>query len=186
MAAAQSAVLTLRPQSGRDERRNVELTFTGEKTQKVDSKGRMSVPPEFRRVLEAGDPEWSSGKPMQCQIIYGDHLKGRVQVYTAQEFANVVARIQAMPDSDPNKDSIIHIMVTQSEPMTVDKDGRAVLALKHREKLGITEGGLSFRGRITHFELWRDDTYVEKVKAPVEAFLADKSENFNPLSLVNP
>lgn len=162
----------------------MDLTFTGEHDQKVDSKGRMSIPADFRRVLESGDPAWSSGQPMQCQVIYGDHLKGRVQVYTAKEFKKVVTRIQEMPDSDPNKDAIIHLMVTQSEPLTVDKDGRAVLTQKHREKLEIDAGMLSFRGRITHFEIWRNDNYKEKVKAPVEEFLAGKSENFNPLSLV--
>lgn len=144
----------------------------------------MSIPADFRRVLEAGDPDWSQGLPMQCQVVYGDHLHGRVQVYTALEYAKVVDRIENMPDSDENKDAIIHLMVTQSEPLTVDKDGRAVLALKHREKLEITEGMLSFRGRITHFEIWRNENYKEKVKAPVEEFLAGRSENFNPLSLV--
>ena len=37
------------------------LSFTGEHTQKVDGKGRMSIPADFRRVLEAGDPEWTTG-----------------------------------------------------------------------------------------------------------------------------
>jgi len=164
----------------------MDQTFTGEHDQKVDSKGRMSIPADFRRVLELGDPSWDSGKPMQCQVVYGDHLKNRVQVYTVEGHRELelVARIKAMPDNNPNKDPIIHLMVTQSEPMTVDKDGRAVLAQKHREKLEIDAGMLSFRGRIDHFEIWRNDNYKEKVKAPVEQFLADKPENFNPLSLV--
>jgi MraZ protein len=146
----------------------------------------MSIPADFRRVLETGDPAWSQGLPMHCQIVYGDNLDGRIRVYTAVEYAKVVERIQNMSDSDSNKDPIIHLMVTQSEPLVVDKDGRAVLALKHREKLDITEGMLSFRGRITHFEIWRNDNYKAKVKAPIEEFLADKSENFDPLSLVGP
>ncbi|MEM9123456.1 MAG: MraZ N-terminal domain-containing protein, partial [Pseudomonadota bacterium] len=35
--------------------------FRGEFDQRVDGKGRMSIPASFRRVLEQGDPNWSSG-----------------------------------------------------------------------------------------------------------------------------
>ncbi len=160
------------------------LKFTGEHTQKVDGKGRMSVPADFRRVLEAADPDWAPGLPMKCQIVYGDHLEGRLQVYSVAEYDKVMERIEAMPDSDPNKDHITHLVITQSEPLTVDKDGRAVLPLKRREKLGLTEGALSFRGRLSHFEIWKAEDYDAEVSAPVQDFLSDKPKNFNPLSLV--
>ena len=35
--------------------------FRGEIVQKVDGKGRVSIPAAFRRVLEQGDPEWTEG-----------------------------------------------------------------------------------------------------------------------------
>ena len=40
---------------GKEGRGTVVLSFTGEHTQKVDGKGRMSIPADFRRVLEDGD-----------------------------------------------------------------------------------------------------------------------------------
>ena len=144
----------------------------------------MSVPADFRRVLEANDADWAPGLPTKCQIVYGDHLDAKLQVYSMAEYDKVIARIEAMPDSDPNKDHITHLMITQSEPLVVDKDGRAVLPLKRREKLGLTEGGLSFRGRISHFEIWKAEDYDAEVSAPVQEFLSDKPKNFNPLSLV--
>ena len=57
------------------------LGFTGEHTLKVDSKGRMSVPADFRRVLEAGDPDWTTGLQVGLYVIYGDHLKDSLHVY---------------------------------------------------------------------------------------------------------
>ena len=35
--------------------------FRGEAENKVDNKGRVSIPAAFRRILEEGDPDWSSG-----------------------------------------------------------------------------------------------------------------------------
>ena len=37
--------------------------FRGESHHKVDAKGRVSIPASFRRVLEAGDPNWQSDAP---------------------------------------------------------------------------------------------------------------------------
>ena len=158
--------------------------FTGEYDLKVDGKGRMSVPADFRRVLEEGDPQWNPGQAVRCQIIYGDHLDERLQIYSVNEYEKIMARIEGMPDSDPNKDVVTHIMITQSEPLTLDKDGRTVLPMRHREKLGVREGDLSARGRLSHFELWKRESYGERVSAPVREFLADKGANFNPMSLV--
>lgn len=150
----------------------------------MDSKGRMSVPADFRRVLEASDPDWAPSLPTKCQVVYGDHLDARLQVYSLSEYDKVMARIEAMPDSDPNKEHVTHLMITQSEPLTVDKDGRCVLPLKRREKLGVTEGELSFRGRLSHFEIWRAESYDAEVSKPIKDFLSDKPKNFNPLSMV--
>jgi len=47
----------------------VVLSFTGEHTQKVDSKGRMSIPADFRRVLEAGDPAWNPGQSPRMYLL---------------------------------------------------------------------------------------------------------------------
>ncbi|MDG1769388.1 MAG: MraZ N-terminal domain containing protein, partial [Yoonia sp.] len=51
------------------------LSFTGEHIQKVDGKGRMSIPADFRRVLESQDPDWTDGLNPRMYLLYGDHLK---------------------------------------------------------------------------------------------------------------
>lgn len=158
--------------------------FTGTLVQKVDGKGRMSIPASFRRVLEAGDPDWKPGGPVTGYLIYGRHLKQSVQVYTVSEFARRVAQIEAMPDSDPNKKIVRHLFVSQSETITVDKDGRTVLGQKHRQRLGVDEGDLSFRGMSGHFEIWRADTYEETIDAQIDDFLSDKGDDFDPFSVV--
>lgn len=47
--------------------------FRGESVHKVDSKGRVSIPANFRRVLEDNDPRWTAGGNPELVIVYGDH-----------------------------------------------------------------------------------------------------------------
>ena len=62
----------------------------------------MSVPADFRRVLEAGDPEWTTGLQAGLYLLYGDHLKEPLHAYTVEEFRKTMADINAMPKGDPN------------------------------------------------------------------------------------
>jgi MraZ protein len=99
----------------------------------------MSIPAKFRRVIEAGDPAWTPDQPMTAKILYGKHLGESLQVLTVEAFDAKIARIMAMPDSDPNKNRLRKLFMGYSEDMTIDKDGRVVLALRLREKLGVVE-----------------------------------------------
>jgi len=45
--------------------------FRGESVHKVDSKGRVSIPALFRRVLEAADPDWTDGLQPNVVVVYG-------------------------------------------------------------------------------------------------------------------
>ncbi|RYH02675.1 cell division/cell wall cluster transcriptional repressor MraZ [Salipiger sp. IMCC34102] len=158
--------------------------FTGTFQSKVDRKGRMSIPAKFRRVIEEGDPAWSSGKPMQAKILYGKHLGESLQILTVNEFRAKMARILAMPDSDPNKQYIKRLFLGYSDELTIDKDGRVVLAQRYREKLGIVEGELSFMGLGDFIQVWKDENFEEAVDAPMDDWLEGRGDHFDPMSLV--
>ena len=73
MAAARSADFV---RNGSERNRGaVVRRFRGEFHQKVDGKGRVSIPADFRRVLESGDPSWSDGKAPEFVIVYVDHRR---------------------------------------------------------------------------------------------------------------
>jgi len=93
-AAAQFAIFISNTILGvGEDQGTVVLSFTGEHTQKVDSKGRMSIPADFRRVLEAGDPAWNPGQSPRMYLLYGDHLRNQLQGYTVAEFDAVIKEI---------------------------------------------------------------------------------------------
>jgi MraZ protein len=163
----------------------VDLSFTGEHTQKVDSKGRMSIPADFRRVLEAGDPEWMPDRTPRMYLLYGDHLKNQLHGYTVTEFGALVAQINALPRGSERKQVLSRLIIGQSIRLEVDKDGRTVMPIRQRQKLGITDGELTFSGLGDHFEIWKAATYDAEVASSVAAYLADKPDGFDPLALLD-
>ena len=159
--------------------------FEGEHLQKVDKKGRMSIPADFRRILLAGDPESASRQNPRMKIVYGQHLKRHVQVYTMDEHQRIVDDIYAMPrEKALDQKRMAHLYVTQSQTLEADKDGRVILPKSIREKLEIEEGDVYFRGLISNFEMWNDGIFKSTVNADIDDWLGDMGDDFDPLSLL--
>jgi len=171
--------------SGEEGQKAVVLSFTGEHTQRVDGKGRMSIPADFRRVLEAGDPEWNPGQSPRMYLLYGDHLKNQLHGYTVEEFNAVVAQINSLPRGSDSKRKLSRLIIGQSIKLDVDKDGRTVMPIKQRQKLGITDGDLQFSGLGDHFEIWKSETYTEEVADDLQDWLASQGDDYDPLILLD-
>ena len=161
------------------------LSFTGEHTQKVDGKGRMSIPADFRRVLEAGDPEWTTGLSPRMYLLCGDHLKNQLHGYTGDEFNKVVDQINALPRGSANKKKLSRLIIGQSIRLDVDKDGRTVMPIKQRQKLGLTDGELTFSGLGDHFEIWKAETFAAEVSEDLTGWLDEQEDGFDPLILLD-
>ncbi len=129
------------------------LSFTGEYTQRVDGKGRVSIPADFRRVLEAGDPDWAKDRPAGLKILYGDHLDQRLHVYTLSSFAEIEAGILSLPRGSEDRRHAARLILGQSLSAEVDKDGRVVIPQRQRDKIGLTDGDVYFTGLGEYFGL---------------------------------
>ena len=160
-------------------------SFTGTHTQKVDAKGRMSIPADFRRVLEAGDPDWAPGLFPRMYLLYGDHLKNQLQGYSVDEFNTLAAQIKALPRGSERKQKLSRLIIGQSIKLDVDKDGRTVMPIKQRQKLGLTEGELSFCGLGEYFEIWKADVFSDKVSDDLTGWLDTQEDGFDPLVLLD-
>ncbi len=158
--------------------------FTGEHVQKVDRKGRMSVPADYRRTLEGGDPAWTELLTPRLVVVYGQHLKDSLHSFTVQQHDSIVARINALPLGSPDRKRLGHVMITQSQKLDVDRDGRIILPLRMRQKLGIEEGDVYFRGMGDHFEMWKSDTFKATVEEDIDAWLAEMPDGYDPLSIL--
>ncbi len=148
--------------------------FRGESRNKVDSKGRMSIPAKFRRVLEAGDPEWKSGANPNLVIVYGGKTRDFLECFTVEAMNDVVGRIMKMPRGSKKRLALSNLYLTLSIDASVDDTGRIVLPKEQRDKIGLADMAV-FAGKGDTFEIWNPETY-EATQA--EALEAD--DDFDP------
>ena len=148
--------------------------FRGESRNKVDSKGRMSIPAKFRRVLEAGDPEWKSGANPNLVIVYGGKTRDYLECFTVEAMNDVVGRIMKMPRGSKKRLALSNLYLTLSIDASVDDTGRIVLPKEQRDKIGLADMAV-FAGKGDTFEIWNPETY-EATQA--EALEAD--DDFDP------
>ena len=157
--------------------------FRGEGHHKVDGKGRVSIPALFRRVLEAGDPDWTEGLNPNLVIVYGDHRRKYLECYTMQAIEEVDARIARMQRGSIERRMLELMFNGQSVPTSVDETGRLVLPAKLRTKIGL-ESEAYFIATGDTFQIWKPETFDAIEKARTEAWLENQPDDFDPLTLL--
>jgi MraZ protein len=161
----------------------VARVFRGEFRQKVDGKGRVSIPASFRRVLEAQDPDWETGKRPRFIIVYGDDRRAHLECFSITAMEDVDARVARMQRGSPERRAMETLLYTLSTDAEVDEDGRIVLSQKLRDKLGL-EGEVYFAGTADTFQIWHPDTYEAREKARLDAVLGALPEGADEFSLL--
>ncbi len=159
------------------------LSFRGEFNQKVDSKGRMSIPADFRRVLESGDPNFSESPLPRMVVLYGPHLKNCLHAYTIEAMAEIEAGIQKLPRGSDARKKASRLILGKSWETEVDRDGRIVLPKERREQIGLSEEAVMV-AMGDYFEIWNADTFRAEEAAEIEDFLSEMPDDFDPLSLI--
>jgi MraZ protein len=152
----------------------VVAVFIGEHENKIDSKFRLSIPADFRRELEQGDPKWEPDKNPTMAIVYGDERRNYLEVFTMNDLLDVHRSIARMPRGSSKRASLQKLYASQVTPATLDETGRIVLSAKLREKLGI-DGAVAIIGFGDTFQMWKPETYAAN-----EAALLREDEDFDP------
>ena len=158
--------------------------FRGESHHKVDTKGRVSIPASFRRVIEAADPNWSSGASPELVIVYGDHRRNYLECYTMEAIDEVDAKIDALPRGSMERRMLQRLYHGQSFPTSIDETGRLVLPAKLRQKIGLDKEAFFIAAGDT-FQIWQPETYEQEEAARTEAWLDELPDDFDPLEFLD-
>ena len=146
----------------------------------------MSIPADYRRVLEAGDPAHPDNPNPRLVLLYGPHLKGCLHVYTIDAMAEIEAGINRMKRGTREKDRVAKMILGKSWETEIDRDGRIVLPKERREQISLDEEDEVMMIALgDHFEIWKKSTYEQQEAAEMEAFLSEQDDDFDPLSMID-
>lgn len=147
--------------------------FTGTHDHKMDERGRVSLPTEFRRVL---DGVGSTGALYIVPRL--DDPRAHV-VFTTEAYSALVDRhnMRIYPSRKAQKRMEIKIM-NRAAQVQVDDVGRIVLSKELRAEIGL-EKEVRFVGIDSRFEIWRPDAQ----DAAEAELMADEDEEDEFLDL---
>ena len=158
--------------------------FQGESLNKVDGKGRVSIPVKFRRVLQNCDMEYGPGGQPRLYIAYGDPNKNYLECLSGNAFDAIDAIIQTQQPGSKIKRALSFLYYTKCEATHLDDTGRMVIPQAARDKIGLGEEAL-FEGHGEQFHILNPETSGAE-SDNMETLLADMGQGdtyFDPLSL---
>lgn len=144
----------------------------------------MSIPADFRRVLESGDPNFPQNPTPRLVILYGSHLGGCLHAYTIEAMTEIEAGIMALKRGSKERHFASRMILGKSSEIEVDRDGRIVLPKERRIQIGL-EGEVQMVAMGDFFEIWDAEKYAKEEDPKIESFLAEQEDGFDPMSLLD-
>lgn len=137
--------------------------FVGSFENRVDKKGRVSVPAPFRAVV---------ARQTSQELYLGfDPETGAIDAWTDAFLSEVEVRIDQLPIGSRKREALEMKYFSDPFAVQIDGDGRIVLPQKLRDNAGIGEVGL-FVARGKSFQLWDPDRLAAR-KATLAAEVTD-------------
>ena len=158
--------------------------FRGESLHKVDRKGRVSIPAQFRRVLEEGDPDFSEENNPMCVLVYGRKQRNCLEGYSIRSINHVDDMVAKLPRYSREREILERFLNAQSVYAQIDDNGRLVLSAKLREIVRIDNEAI-FVGMGDKFQIWEPKAYEVDMNALDREFQT-YDENNSPFSLLQP
>lgn len=127
------------------------LGFRGTVTNKVDAKGRVSVPAKFRAVIEAEN---------RSSILCYPALRGEViEAGGSQLISQIDVMLARLEPFSDESEALYHTLYGASVELAFDGEGRILLPDSLRSIAGITDA-VSFVGLGYRFQMWEPNAYT--------------------------
>ena len=127
--------------------------FRGSAPAKIDSKGRLKVPTEFRRILEE-----SHGPEVFITSVVGQSAT----LYPLAVWEEIERKLAEVPSSDRSKQRFLERVNYFGQQLRLDAQGRVVIPQILRERAEIV-GDVVVSGRIEHLEVWNREQFDRKL-----------------------
>ena len=127
--------------------------FRGSAPTKIDDKGRLKVPTEFRRILED-----SYGSEVFITSVHGDSAI----LYPLPVWEEIERKLMAVPSSSRSKQRYLERVNYFGQQLRLDSQGRVVVPQILREHAEMV-GEAIVSGRLDRLEIWNRDRFVQKL-----------------------
>jgi MraZ protein len=129
--------------------------FRGSAPAKIDDKGRLKIPTDFRRQLEE-----RYGPDLFITSVKGDSAN----IYPLAVWEELESRLLAMPRSDRVRERFLERVNYFGQVVGLDAQGRALIPQILREAARIN-GEVVINGRLDHLVVWNRDQFAHKLEA---------------------
>ncbi len=129
------------------------LLFTGEHTNKVDKKGRVSLPADFRAELPDGEDRYIYVYPAPRKAF-------ALEVINRSQLENRTESIDSFGMYTPEQEYFSTVILGRARKLSIDGDGRIVLPAEFLQHAKV-DGMAMFVGGGKQFHIWQPDCYRE-------------------------
>lgn len=145
--------------------------FFGNFPMKMDDKGRVQVPADFRAVLDANDPDRDPRRNPALYVLFGDTRNPWLTCHSEASMRELVARLDKMPAAHPAKAAMEDALHGQTERMHLDDAGRISLSKRLRDQIGLDRAVL-FKALGKHFRMMSPEVPAP-LAAPLTTLLSE-------------
>lgn len=128
--------------------------FRGSYTAKIDDKGRLKMPSEFRRIVEE---QW--GPEVFTTSVEGSYAL----LYPLPVWEGIEARLAELPATDRHKRRFLTRVNYFGQQGRLDAQGRIVVPPILRESAQI-QGEVVVCGSLDHLEIWNHDQFDRRLE----------------------
>src|ERR1700694_3571906 len=134
--------------------------FRGNHPTRVDEKGRLKVPAEFKRVIDE----------KYAQKFYITSLDGIVaQVYPFEEWERIEQKLAALSTYNPTKQKFLTRTNYYGQVVELDGQGRILVPSILRESAQM-RGDVDVLGNLNYLQIWNHTRFLDSLKAsPITA-----------------
>jgi transcriptional regulator MraZ len=145
--------------------------FRGNHPTRVDEKGRLKVPAEFKRTI---DEKYGTQ-------FYITSLDGKVaQVYPFEEWQRIEEKLARLSNFNPTKKKFLNRTNYYGQQVEIDGQGRLLIPALLRDTAGI-KGEVAVVGNLTYLEVQSIEAYKKDIEE--NPFTSDDEKTLDELGI---
>lgn len=129
--------------------------FQGRFIHTMDSKGRLSIPQEFRMALQGKSKSKSKAPTL---TVRPDCLA----LYPAERWASIKGDLEAAPSIDPDAEALTLFLMSNAHTCPIDGPGRITVPPHLRQYAGL-EREVTVAGVGSYIQLWNTARYDDEI-----------------------